>query len=935
MSVASAAKPEPSRTTGRGFAADVIVVALAILVAAGAWAASVWHGREQVANKRSEVAAEAAGEAARLSLAITKRVALARGLRALMEARIAEQGPGETTADGIALLARQGDLDAYATYLRRDVAGIRNLSVAPGFVIHYIHPRLGNERVLGNDLLADRRPGFAQAVQQSIDSRSTVLQGPFTLIQGGHGLIVRDVIMAGEAIWGAVGVVADLEPVLADAGLTTPADNRLLAITGTDGQVFFGDGSVLAGDPVVQPLPIPGGSWAIHMAPRHGWAAAARGQIFAGHLAASLVSLLVLALAALIVSEQWRLRDTVAARTSELLASRNEAEAARTRLVAAIDALPDGFSILDSAGRPVIANARNLGTADQEGRHIAPGHVAEVALPDGRWVRVARQETGAGEVVSIETDITELKRREAELSVLKEQAEAANEAKTLFLANISHEIRTPLNAVAGALELLTAEVPDPARQPIVRMGRDAAQTLLALIGDLLDLSRLEAGQLKVTPEPVDLRELMEGTLRFMQAGATDRGLRLSHTVDAGLPPLLLLDPVRIRQILLNLAGNAVKFTERGGVTVRALWHARGDGDGRLELVVEDTGIGIPPDKLPLLFKRFSQVDPSLRRRHGGTGLGLAICHDLVGLMGGRITVESEPGRGSLFRVDIPVTLAAETVSPDGSDTGPAAAALRILAVDDQSVNRMIVSAMLREKGYHCDVAAGAVEAVARVADGGYDLVLMDIHMPQVDGEEGLRRIRALPPPINGVPVVALTADAMPGRREHFLARGFTGFLPKPVSIKALEREIRRLFGHEESTAPCAPCRPANPALAMGGECDLPRVDLGRLMEVRTTVGGGNLGAVLDLFPLELEAQIRIARDAAVQENMRAIHEAAHTIKGMADNLGALRLRHLADRVCHETRSLEQATLALDHLEQEATATVAEIGDLRPRLELAA
>jgi signal transduction histidine kinase/ActR/RegA family two-component response regulator len=363
-------------------------------------------------------------------------------------------------------------------------------------------------------------------------------------------------------------------------------------------------------------------------------------------------------------------------------------------------------------------------------------------------------------------------------------AEAASEAKTAFLANMSHEIRTPFQGLMGMLQLLgNAQLaPDQRRQ--ITTARHSAQHLLTVLNDILDMSRLEAGTLELADEPVDLRELVGEVRALMVAAAAAKGVGLEAQVDEALPEQVMLDGTRTRQILFNLVSNAIKFTDRGGVTIDVK-----TARDQLHVAVIDTGEGIDEATHERLFKRFSQGDTSTSRRHGGTGLGLEISRTLARLMGGDIVLHSVLGQGSRFEVMLPLVPApAQASQASTAAQAPGTAAprkLSLLAAEDNDVNREVLGAMISLRGHQVTFALNGREAIEALEQWSFDLVLMDLHMPEMDGLQAARAIRQLDGPAAKVPIVALTADAFPDTRERCLQAGMNDFLTKPVGLDEL------------------------------------------------------------------------------------------------------------------------------------------------------
>jgi PAS domain S-box-containing protein len=431
-----------------------------------------------------------------------------------------------------------------------------------------------------------------------------------------------------------------------------------------------------------------------------------------------------------------------------------------------------------------------------------------------RWVLARGQalwdeEGRAVRMVGSHTDITDRKLAEEAWQHAKEQAEMASRAKSEFLANMSHEIRTPMNGVLGMIELvLDSELAQEQRE-FLDTAKHSAHSLLSLINDILDLSKIEAGKVELVRMPFSIRLGVDEAVRMLVVTARQKGLTLNIDIAADVPDCLMGDPVRLRQILSNLVGNAIKFTDRGYVTVRVGIEQQATAGATLHFLVRDTGIGIPEEQQACIFEPFRQADGSMTRRHEGTGLGLAICTRLVQLMGGRLWVESRAREGSTFHFTAqagdekqPGIAAARDVSTlAASVQSDSASSLRVLVAEDNTVNQSLIRSVLKKEGHLVQLASNGGEVLAALQGFQFDLILMDVQMPGMDGFEATAAIRKAEKLTGShVPIVAITAHAMQGDRERCLEAGMDEYLTKPIDLAKLRAMLRK-WSRGNSPAP--------------------------------------------------------------------------------------------------------------------------------------
>jgi signal transduction histidine kinase/CheY-like chemotaxis protein len=528
--------------------------------------------------------------------------------------------------------------------------------------------------------------------------------------------------------------------------------------------------------------------------------------------------------------------------------------------------------------------------------------------------------------VVLVSDVSEERQRQRELEQAlvaaeksRAEAEAANQAKSTFLATMSHEIRTPMNGVLGMMEVLEAEGVDDDQARTVATMRESAQALLRIIDDVLDFSKIEAGALALEEAPFSLTGLVDGVVTTFRSQAERKGLSLVSAIAPGSTDALLGDPTRVRQILFNLLGNALKFTERGGAMIRARTEPLGSGRTRAILSVSDTGIGLSATQRARLFQPFSQADGSTTRRYGGTGLGLSIVRRLAQLMGGDVTVESAPGAGSTFTVtldliaapadsplvdlpvvELPATMPAPAPHFDGNN---------VLVVDDHPINREVLVRQLLALGVAADSAADGREGLRAWQAGRYAIVFADVHMPRMDGFEMTAEIRRLELASERprTPIVGVTANAMAGEDERCRAAGMDGYLSKPVSLARLRASLQRWLQGGDGAAPAIDPSVLDPWLPSDAEA---RQDL------------------LRKFGLSASESGRDIETAMAAGDLPALAAAAHRLKGSALAVGARALSDAATILERAAKAGDRAACqdGLGPLAVEVQRARAEIGD---------
>jgi len=568
-----------------------------------------------------------------------------------------------------------------------------------------------------------------------------------------------------------------------------------------------------------------------------------------------------------------------------------------------------------------LADWRGLRTLAERG--VQPGEV-RMLHRDGHAVHVLlalaslpdpRSENNG--LLAVAADLTRVKQLEDDLRASETRARAANEAKSAFLAAMSHEIRTPMIGVTGMVEILAHTRLDAEQRRSLNVIQSSAQSLLQIIGDILDFSKIEAGRLELSPVATNLAKVARGVAANFSGSASSKGLVLACSIDPRLGPAYWVDALRLRQILGNFVSNAIKFTERGRIDIAVELQQGGSDRDIVCFRVSDTGIGVSKDAQARLFQPFVQAEDDTTRRFGGSGLGLAICRRFAELMGGEVTMESEPGRGTTMRLLVPLQPApADEIEADPLDAGAPAASLEprrlptapeaeaerslILLVDDHPTNRLVIARQLALAGYATEAAEDGAQGLAAWRSGRFALVLSDVHMPHMDGYQMARAIRTLEAKEGRgghTPIVALTAATLKGEVERCLDAGMDDYLAKPVAIPTLVATLRRWLPHTAGNAPAAdvsapvpPSQEPLPQLQRPPPFDA---------DVLASLTGGNdadLRALLADYLTSTREDLAVLDIARAAGDLPALTRQAHKLKGAARIVGALELAAAAERL---------------------------------------
>ncbi len=733
-----------SSRSGAGLGALLVF----LLLLGGGWVVEKQQAESVRAGELAKMLREISILRARVESALNAKLYLVQSLNALVHA--------EPTIN-------EHIFQQFAVELGTNIRSIRSLQLAPQGVVKYVWPVEGNRAAIGHDLFADAER--RRAANLAIASRSIWLAGPVNLIQGGTALIGRLPIFLPSdnqenAFWGFGTILLDMEELVVEVGLDRFAQDHQVAVRGADalgraGETFYGRAELFDSDVVTSAIQLPAGSWEMGSIPLNGWAESWPGKV-RNRVLWLLACFAVAAFTFWLLRLPHSLRLAVGRATAAL--SRSE-----ERFRDAIEALPDGFAIYDSEGTLVVMNEQLRSQFRSVSAHVGLGNTyaellrkgielgqyrfgseaeaknfveqqlrrresgvsfSERQLSDGRWLYVTESAMSDGGFVAFYRDISELKQKELQLTDEKMRAEAANRAKSDFLATVSHELRTPLNAILGLLDLLAD---DPAlsgeQRHFIETAHGSAKHLLSILNEILDISKMEAGKLELENSPFVPSDTLHAAVDIMRANAEQKSLTLRCDIADELQASLLGDAGRLRQVVLNLLGNAVKFSDAGEIVLRARCLENRDDTMVITIEVSDQGIGFDAADAAQLFEPFAQADSSSVRSHSGTGLGLAICKRIVEKMGGQIHADSEPGLGSRFALTLPLPKAqsGRPLLPSERGWRP----LQLLLLEPSLPSRVVFEAMLKGSGYELEVVADPEALAAAMARRHYDIVVFD------------------------------------------------------------------------------------------------------------------------------------------------------------------------------------------------------------------
>ncbi|GAA0700097.1 hypothetical protein GCM10009104_31230 [Marinobacterium maritimum] len=738
---------------------------------------------------------------------------------------------------------KQGDSSGFeqqAQVLLESLGGITNLQLAPDGIITQIYPPSGHEAALGHNLIK-QDSRRTEALTAIRDHRMTVA-GPFELIQGGTAIVARYPVFL-------------------------PADTHGMQIENTSDLPFARQGD------------------------RQFWGFA---------------SVLIMFDDALAFTEL----DNAARQGFAYRIRRQHPDTGQWQVLAGQLTLPDIFVATSPIRLPNAVwqlDIAPLAPAVAQFAKILEWIAAllfAIVLSVLAVILVRRPRVLA-RLVELRT--LELQRTQQELKEAKVRAEDASQAKSDFLAVMSHEIRTPLNGVLGLLELLADANLTPREASFLKTARESGEALLEVINDILDFSKMEAGQMQLEESTIETRKLVASVSMLMRPKATSKGLTLESNFSGEIPVHFTGDPGRVRQVLLNMTSNAVKYTGSGTICLEVHGQHIEDDRYRLLFSVTDTGIGIDLDHQPNLFERFATVDASYSRRYGGTGLGLSICRELVGLMGGTLGVDSRPGAGSRFWFELTVN----ATSPEGTSNmpmpPPASASIRplkVLVVEDVVTNLLVIREMLLRAGHRVQMAKNGIEAIQALQIAPFDLVLMDLSMPEMDGLEATRAIRAMEEPASGVIIIAMTAHTFEEERTRCLEAGMNDYLTKPIDRQRLLATITHWFADKKDYD-----MPAGDDKAWQSLTESDAVDERTLAQLAEDIGVQRVPELVNIFIQDARSRLAQFEEALQHLSLDKLQREAHSLASSGATYGLPELHRLARTVEQACRDGDQEMIA--------------------------
>lgn len=944
------------KIANKGRGADLVVAAMlftTLVTLGGIWITSSEQSQNQHHLHRTQDVATV--QAATFQLNLMRSISGASILGAVVES---DNG-------------RINDFEHHADIIYSSLGGITNLQLAPDGIVQRIYPLEGHERALGHNLLKDDRR--RKEADLAIKSRKVTVAGPFNLVQGGRAIVARNPVFldadspylitqnsgdleharqGDEQFWGYSSVLIYFDTVMSMTDLPNlEAQGYCFRLwrkhpdTGAM-DMLAGDENLPQDRVVSSEIRLPNATWLLDVASKK--PAVSQGQFWGQWLLNLVFALLLSAWCYNLLRRPKILAFQVAERTKAL----NKAQS-QLRLAATAFESHEAITITDVKGLILQVNTaftRITGYQSEEvvgktnavlhsGLHDAEfyrsmwhgirtkGHWdGEIwnKRKDGElypaWLSISAVKGPTGETshyVGHAVDISKRIHAEQELSVAKEKAETANRVKADFLAMMSHEIRTPLNGILGLLALLRDTRLDRTQQQYVETARESSKVLMTVINDVLDFSKIEAGKLELELSTVNTRELSNSVYEIMRPKAEAKGVAFEAVLDTEVPVSFLGDPGRLRQIMLNLVSNAIKFTDQGAIQLSLTATPVSELRFILRCQVSDTGIGIKPEDQTSLFEQFTTVDASFSRRYGGTGLGLSICKQLVELMHGKIGVNSTPNAGSTFWFEIEVD---EALNYEGFSHASSIASVeetqgctRILLVEDVVANRMVARTVLEQAGHKVEEAANGFEALHWLQQSDFDLVLMDISMPDMDGLQATAAIRKLQEPQANVPIIAMTAHAMKGDRERFLQAGMDDYLTKPLNLELLLDKVR-IWKNKRATATDTPDLQGQ----IQEELDIRQtesksfVDREVLEKLAQDTRPEMVPELAGIFIEDARQRLKRIQEACQSSDIDSLKQETHALGSSAGSFGLMRLHRLArltEHKCHETPAEEALTAA--------------------------